>query len=173
MTLPFVTSSTSETILMRVVVWLWVFLTAPTGTRQICICYQNSEKMCVHLSVFEVWRWISFQAPVWLRWCCYYTCCWPPGVGETAAGSWRLVQNLDYNQMQNFLGERRLDCRILFCLLLQSFSFLPPSSFNSGILFCSLWIFWSLQLMSRASFSQTSEFQTFLDPRLFQLQNRF
>lgn len=90
--------------------WGWLvvgFLTAPTDTRQTCICYQKIKEMCVHISILEVWKWISFQALC----TCDRTsvCCCPPKVGGTAAGSWRLPENPIYNQIQNFLGERSLD----------------------------------------------------------------
>lgn len=68
--------------------WLWVFLTAPMDTRQTCICYQESKEICVHISVLEVWKCISFQA---VGTCDRISLCWClPKVGGTAAGSWRV-----------------------------------------------------------------------------------
>lgn len=79
-----------------------------------------------------------------------------------AAGSWRVSENPIYNQIQNFLGERRegwiIGSYSICCYSLSPFC--CPLVFNSRMLFCCLWIFWSLpNLMSLAGFSKHLNFR--------------
>lgn len=73
-------------------------------------------------------------------------CCCPAKVGGTAAGSWRVPQSPIYNQIQNFLGERRevwiMGFNSVCCYVLSPFC--CPLVFSSRILFCCLWIFWNI-----------------------------